>query len=637
MPALPARARARLRGGRCVRAHRAGGDRHDRRRLPREPRHRGSGRPHRGHEPPLAPRLRGRARRRAGRVRADAAAAAREAAAHRHRAAGDRRRVRERLCERAPVERAVPRTLPHAAIAPAGAARRGRAGHAVVRAGLSPAPCLGGDAPVPVRAGDRRRGGVRWSPLPPHARDLRIAARRTPDGSRRGRHRARRCSSCASRHRSRASCRRCWPACATRSISVRTRRRSRARWGRWPRPSRACASPVPSTASSSRCARSSDSRSRWPRRRRCSVASPGASARHWTARRRGSIARFPQAGVVAALAPAELRAIGLTPARARTIVALATEVTHGLDLSPSAPAARNARAARRRSRHRSVDRAVRGAPRARPAGRLPAHRSRRDEGPFRNPAGARARPRGSLAAVARLRGNAPLATPREDITMTGSTTFRTTLATPLGPMRAVFDGPALVELAFVDARATAPATAPASSHAACDFRSTQVPAPVARNLAALRAALDAYFSGREVACDVPLAPAGTPFQREVWTALRDIPFGATASYAEIATADRPPAGGAGGRRSQRAQSDRHPRALPPRDRRRRFAHRLRGRARAQACAARARGAALIVAGTALVALVGASPSGQPDGGPIGGESLIAADILEVPTFAPARS
>ena len=47
---------------------------------------------------------------------------------------------------------------------------------------------------------------------------------------------------------------------------------------------------------------------------------------------------FPQAGVVAALAPAELHAIGLTPARARTIVALATEVTHGLDLSPSAPA-----------------------------------------------------------------------------------------------------------------------------------------------------------------------------------------------------------------------------------------------------------------------------------------------------------
>ena len=45
---------------------------------------------------------------------------------------------------------------------------------------------------------------------------------------------------------------------------------------------------------------------------------------------------FPGADVIAALAPAELGAIGLTPARARTIVALANEVTAGLDLSPSA-------------------------------------------------------------------------------------------------------------------------------------------------------------------------------------------------------------------------------------------------------------------------------------------------------------
>jgi AraC family transcriptional regulator of adaptative response / DNA-3-methyladenine glycosylase II len=46
---------------------------------------------------------------------------------------------------------------------------------------------------------------------------------------------------------------------------------------------------------------------------------------------------FPGAGVIGALAPDELGAIGLTPARARTIVALATAVTAGLDLSPSAP------------------------------------------------------------------------------------------------------------------------------------------------------------------------------------------------------------------------------------------------------------------------------------------------------------
>jgi len=128
-----------------------------------------------------------------------------------------------------------------------------------------------------------------------------------------------------------------------------------------------------------------------------------------------------------------------------------------------------------------------------------------------------------------------VATPREDITMTGSTTFHTTFATPLGPMRAAFDGPVLVELAFVDAPATAPAYVPAQFPTPVPPQDPpEVPVPVARNLAALHAALDAYFSGRAVAFDVPLAPTGTPFQRAVWTALRDIPFGATASYAEIA-------------------------------------------------------------------------------------------------------
>ena len=40
----------------------------------------------------------------------------------------------------------------------------------------------------------------------------------------------------------------------------------------------------------------------------------------------------------------------------------------------------------------------------------------------------------------------------------------------------------------------------------------------------------------EVASDLPLDLIGTAFQRRVWRALRDIPRGATASYAEIARA-----------------------------------------------------------------------------------------------------
>lgn len=46
--------------------------------------------------------------------------------------------------------------------------------------------------------------------------------------------------------------------------------------------------------------------------------------------------------------------------------------------------------------------------------------------------------------------------------------------------------------------------------------------------------LEAYFAGELSRFDLELAPAGTPFQREVWSALRRIPYGETTSYGEIA-------------------------------------------------------------------------------------------------------
>ncbi|MDX1983869.1 MAG: methylated-DNA--[protein]-cysteine S-methyltransferase, partial [Bryobacteraceae bacterium] len=46
--------------------------------------------------------------------------------------------------------------------------------------------------------------------------------------------------------------------------------------------------------------------------------------------------------------------------------------------------------------------------------------------------------------------------------------------------------------------------------------------------------LDAYFKGALHDFDVPLAPLGTPFQRNVWSALREIPYGRTISYGELA-------------------------------------------------------------------------------------------------------
>ena len=49
-----------------------------------------------------------------------------------------------------------------------------------------------------------------------------------------------------------------------------------------------------------------------------------------------------------------------------------------------------------------------------------------------------------------------------------------------------------------------------------------------------QAQLDEYFAGTRRSFDLPLAPQGTPFQREVWFALASIPYGCTASYAQQA-------------------------------------------------------------------------------------------------------
>jgi len=46
--------------------------------------------------------------------------------------------------------------------------------------------------------------------------------------------------------------------------------------------------------------------------------------------------------------------------------------------------------------------------------------------------------------------------------------------------------------------------------------------------------LASYFAGELTAFDLPLALAGTPFQKRVWAELRRIPYGHTISYQELA-------------------------------------------------------------------------------------------------------
>ncbi|MNB77019.1 Methylated-DNA--protein-cysteine methyltransferase [compost metagenome] len=60
--------------------------------------------------------------------------------------------------------------------------------------------------------------------------------------------------------------------------------------------------------------------------------------------------------------------------------------------------------------------------------------------------------------------------------------------------------------------------------------------PGEEQLAGVRLQLTEYFEGRRRDFALPLDMRGTPFQLQVWAALRNIPYGASASYKEIAQA-----------------------------------------------------------------------------------------------------
>ena len=46
--------------------------------------------------------------------------------------------------------------------------------------------------------------------------------------------------------------------------------------------------------------------------------------------------------------------------------------------------------------------------------------------------------------------------------------------------------------------------------------------------------LNEYLDGKRSSFDLPLEPKGTEFQKKVWNALKEIPYGETRSYGEIA-------------------------------------------------------------------------------------------------------
>ena len=63
------------------------------------------------------------------------------------------------------------------------------------------------------------------------------------------------------------------------------------------------------------------------------------------------------------------------------------------------------------------------------------------------------------------------------------------------------------------------------------WRDAEGPVPVLEQAAR---ELEEYFAGKRREFTVPLAPKGTEFQQKVWAALREIPYGTTVSYKDIA-------------------------------------------------------------------------------------------------------
>jgi methylated-DNA-[protein]-cysteine S-methyltransferase len=92
-----------------------------------------------------------------------------------------------------------------------------------------------------------------------------------------------------------------------------------------------------------------------------------------------------------------------------------------------------------------------------------------------------------------------------------------TVTAPIGPIRLVGDGDVLVGLYMGDEQGV-PAT----------IGDTPLLREAARQL-------QAFFDGGLHRFDLPIRLDGTPFQRRVWDALLEIPYGRTISYKQLAS------------------------------------------------------------------------------------------------------
>lgn len=101
-------------------------------------------------------------------------------------------------------------------------------------------------------------------------------------------------------------------------------------------------------------------------------------------------------------------------------------------------------------------------------------------------------------------------------------TYQLLCQSPIGPLTLTATADALTSLDFGDTRA---------------FGDT--PTPLLKQSAQ---ELEEYFAGVRKTFTIPLAPTGTAFQKKVWSALLEIPYGRTATYGEIAAKIGKPGG-----------------------------------------------------------------------------------------------
>lgn len=96
----------------------------------------------------------------------------------------------------------------------------------------------------------------------------------------------------------------------------------------------------------------------------------------------------------------------------------------------------------------------------------------------------------------------------------------TTVESPIGPLTLVAEDGVLCGLYMAEQRHAPPGLDLAR------------PDPAA--FAAATVQLAAYFDGELTRFELPITLAGTPFQEQVWATLREIPYGRTISYGELA-------------------------------------------------------------------------------------------------------